>query len=521
MPRYIKSATFHPFLFAIYPVIALYAFNMGQSRLADAVRAFLIIPALAGFMLLSLKLLLKDWDRAALLTSFVFLLFFSYGHLVNRLSSSRFGPFLEGVPWLVAMAYLIIFLIVVYLIVFRMKSVGELTFGLNIMGLVLLIVPLYSIISFRYINRNPSQVDFIPATEEPAPVITKTQGLPDIYYIIPDGYAREDVLNNLYDLDNADFLTFLESSGFYVATDSHANYDQTALSVSSTLNLDYLDGYARELGVDSQNRDVLYNAIDHSRLRQLLEEAGYTFVDVNSGNPITQIKDATYYLTPSRSLVINYFEREILANSVIGRVVENDLVDQYRARLVNEFELGAGLGWIASPKFVFIHIVAPHPPFVFAASGDPVIPPELVMRDGSRYPGSREDYLQGYREQLLFVNRQLETMISSILAQSTTTPVIILQGDHGPGAYLDWSSAENSCIIERTAILNAYLIPGVDPSELYAEITPVNTFRLVLNTVLGTDYRMLPDRTYMPTWDLPFDFIDVTQKDESCSVLGK
>ena len=124
MPRFIKSIPFHPFFFAIYPVLALYAFNMGQSRLSDAVRVFLIIPALAGLVLISVKFLLKDWGRAALLTSFVFLLFFSYGHLVNRLSSSRFGPFLEGVPWLVALVYLIFFLAGVYLIVFRMKVGG-------------------------------------------------------------------------------------------------------------------------------------------------------------------------------------------------------------------------------------------------------------------------------------------------------------------------------------------------------------------------------------------------------------
>jgi len=492
---------------------------MGQSPLADTVRVFLALLVLAGLVLIILKNLFNHLHRAALLTSFLFLLFFSYGHLVNRLASSRFEPILEKVPWLVATIYLLIFLAGMYLIAFnKVKATTELTLGLNFMSLVLLILPMYSIVSFRYLNHNPGQVDFIQATEEPAQVITKTGSLPDIYYIIPDGYARGDVLLDLYDLDNAEFLTFLESKGFYVAADSHANYDQTALSVSSTLNLDYLDGYARELGVDSQNRDVLYNAIDHSRLRQQLEEAGYTFVDVNSGNPITQIKDAAYYLTPSRSLVINYFEREILANSVIGRVVENDLVAQYRARLLNEFQLGADLGWIDSPKFVFIHIVAPHPPFVFDSAGNPVDPPELVMRDGSRYPGSREDYLRGYREQLLFVNGQLETMISEILAHSDSTPVIILQGDHGPGAYLDWSSAENSCIIERTAILNAYLIPGVDPAQLYPGITPVNTFRLVLNTILGTKYRLLPDRTYMPTWDRPYYFVDVTDKAESCTI---
>jgi len=516
-----RKVVLHPFLFAAYPVIALYAFNMGQSRLADALRAFVLLPLLAGIVLVLLKLILKDWGRAGLLTSLGFLLFFSYGHLVNRLSTTRFGPFLGQQPWFIAAAYGLIFVIGVYVIAFRMKNSGELTLVLNGMSIVLLVLPVYSIMLFSYANRAPSQTSFLPTNSEPTQTITPGPMLPDIYYIIPDGYARQDVLNDLYELDYSAFINYLESKGFYVADSSHSNYDQTALSVASSLNFDYLDAYAATLGKESQNRDPLYNAIDHSRLRQALEQAGYTFVDVNSGNPITQIKDAPYYLTPSRSLLVNYFEREILAGSIIGTVVESDITEQYRARLLNEFELGADLSWIASPKFVFIHIVAPHPPFVFEAKGNPVTPPELVMRDGSRYPGTREDYLKGYREQLLFINHQLEFMIDSILSHSATPPVIVLQADHGPGAYLDWSSADNSCIIERTAILNAYLLPEVNEDVLYPEITPVNTFRLVLNTYLGTDYPLLKDSTYMPTWDMPYDFIDVTEKDESCTVLIK
>jgi hypothetical protein len=514
-----RKLVIHPVLFSLYPVIAMYAFNMGQARLTDTLRASLILPACALIVMLLLCLVLKDLHKAGLLTSLTFLLFFSYGHLVNRLSSSRLGPLLEKTPWLIATIYTLVFIFGVYLIVAGLKQAGELTFALNVMGLVLLVIPLSAIISFTLENPAPTQASFLPATEEPAQSANPVSDLPDIYYIIPDGYARGDVLLNFYQLDNSEFIEFLESRGFYIASASHANYDQTALSVSSTLNFDYLDGYVAELGVDSQNRDVLYNAIDHSRLRQVLEGAGYTIVDVNSGNPITQIKDADYYLTPSRSLFINYFERELLAGSVIGRVVENDLVEQYRARMLNEFALSADLDWISSPKFVFIHFVAPHPPFVFDADGNPVDPPELVMRDGSRYPGSREDYIQGYRQQLLFINNQLETMIDSILSEYVSPPVIILQADHGPGAYLDWSSAENSCIVERTAILNAYLLPGFKSNGLNPEITPVNTFRLVLNTYLGMDYEILPDRIYMPSWDRPYDFIDVTEQDESCKTI--
>jgi hypothetical protein len=516
-----RKLSIHPILFALYPVIAMYAFNMGQARLADTLRAAVFLPICAVILMCLLRLVIKDFPRAGLLTSLSFMLFFSYGHLINRLISSRFEPFLEKAPWLIAVIYSIVFLLGIYLIVFRIKSIGELTFSLNVMGLVLLILPLYSIISFKLENPAPTQADFIAATGESTQAITPGLDMPDVYYIIADGYARSDVLSSLYQLDNTEFTDFLESRGFYIASASHANYDQTALSVSSAMNFDYLDGYVDQLGVDSQNRDVLYNAIGHSRLRQALEAAGYAIVDVNSGNPITQIKDADYYLTPSRSQIVNYFERELLAGSVIGRVVENDLVEQYRARMLNEFELGADLEWIASPKFIFIHFIAPHPPFVFDAEGNPVEPPELVMRDGSRYPGTREDYINGYRQQVIFINDRLETMIDAILSAYESPPVIILQGDHGPGAYLDWSSNENSCIFERTAILNAYLIPGVGPELLYPEITPVNSFRIVLNTLLGTDYALLPDNVYMPTWDMPYDFIDVTEEADSCSPITR
>jgi hypothetical protein len=514
-----RKVILHPFLFAMYPVIALFAFNMGQSRVTDALRACVVLPLMAGFLLLILGRVLKDNARAGMLVTLSFLLFFSYGHLVNRLASTRFGPFLEKTPWLIAVVYSIIFLLGVLLVVIKIKDSGNITFALNVMGLVLLVLPLYSIISFSLANPAPSQAAFLPATDEPEQNIIPPGDLPDIYYIIPDGYARSDVLARLYDLDNSEFLDYLASRGFYIASASHANYDQTALSVSSSLNYDYLDGYARELGSESQNRDVLYNAISHSRLRQVLEAAGYTIVDVNSGSPITQIKDADYYLTPSRSLLINYFERELLAGSVIGRVVENDLVEQYRARMLNEFELSMNLDWIQSPKFVFIHLLAPHPPFVFAADGAPVEPIEFIMSDGSRFPGTREDYIEGYRQQLLFINAQLQAMIEGILSQYETPPVMIIQGDHGPGAYLDWASAADSCILERTAILNAYLIPGVEAGVLYPEITPVNSFRVVLNTILGTNYTLLEDVTYMPPWEKPYDFIEVTGSDESCTPL--
>ena len=58
---------------------------------------------------------------------------------------------------------------------------------------------------------------------------------PAIYYIILDGYARSEVMRELFDFDNTAFLERLERKGFFVARGSNANYCQTPLSRLSSL----------------------------------------------------------------------------------------------------------------------------------------------------------------------------------------------------------------------------------------------------------------------------------------------
>ena len=111
----------------------------------------------------------------------------------------------------------------------------------------------------------------------------------------------------------------------------------------------------------------------------------------------------------------------------------------------------------------------------------------------------------GYRAQVQFLNRELERIIGEILAQLETTPVIIIQADHGP----DSNSGRQDYVQERMTILNAILMP--DGSDvLYPHLTPVNTFRLIFNQVFGGNYDRLPDRALYSEYETPFDFIDVT-----------
>ena len=113
------------------------------------------------------------------------------------------------------------------------------------------------------------------------------------------------------------------------------------------------------------------------------------------------------------------------------------------------------------------------------------------------------------------IDSQIQPVIEGILAKSKTPPVIIIQADHGPGAYLIWESPEQSNLQERFSILNAYYLPDGGEAALYPSITPVNSFRVVLNQLFNAGLELLPDKNYFTTWKHPYEFIDVTDKVQS------
>ena len=60
------------------------------------------------------------------------------------------------------------------------------------------------------------------------------------------------------------------------------------------------------------------------------------------------------------------------------------------------------------------------------------------------------------------------------------------------------------------SILNAYYFPGRNYGGLYERISPVNSFRVVLNTFFGAGLDLLPDKNFFSTWSDPYTFIDVS-----------
>jgi hypothetical protein len=340
---------------------------------------------------------------------------------------------------------------------------------------------------------------------------------PDIYYVILDGYGREDMLRELYGVENGPFLGQLRDMGFVIADDGHSNYMQTGLSLSSSLNLQYLDEQIQTWGQGSADRRLPAEMIQHSLARAFLEARGYRTVNVLSGFYSTEIPDADEHVGLDRPFGINVYEQFWIMYSPLQELVPKDEYgypvwgySMHRERIVRGLESLAEVSAESGPKFVFAHVLAAHPPFVFREDGSPV--PEYrpyLVSDGDSTYESRDEYVSGYAGQVAFVNQQLLEAVRIILRNSMRPPVIILQGDHGPRSTKVQSGAQASCFWERASIFNAYYLPEEYRAALYPSITPVNTFRLVFREIFHADYPPLEDKTFYSSWAAPYRMTDV------------
>lgn len=348
---------------------------------------------------------------------------------------------------------------------------------------------------------------------------------PDIYVIILDGYARQDVIQDIYNVDNSAFIAQLEKLGFYVADQTHSNYVQTAYSMASFWNFDYLKPWNSSY----EYTQYLFEPIQNNRAFHLLDQIGYTTVSFEGEVQYTEIKSADLYL--SNFLPLNGFESLLLTDSPLEPLSNmfhwklpisnyNAHVQRIQYELHTLEEIPTS---IPGPKIVYSHIAIPHPPFVFDQNGNMIQNQQpYSLWDDITYRGGSADYRKGYREQVIYINHEIIKVITSILAKSKTTPIIVLMGDHGPASMFNWRLDTPGCVWERTSNLYAILLPGHQTDGiLYSTMTPVNTFRVIFNTYFGTDLPLLEDRSYLMSWQQPtlkVDVTDVRDSREGCTI---
>jgi len=525
----------YPALFGAFAVLSLFASNFDELQLGDLARPLLISLGVGAVLTAACQWLWRDRRRGSLVASGTLIAFFSYGHLLAGLSGiqisggslghHRFALMAMGLAWLVWTLWT----------GSRRRQHPALGQFLQGAAVVAVLVSGIGLLWRWRAAAVPLRPSILATTGEAGPL--DVGALPDIYYIVLDGYGRQDILSRYYHYDNSPFLTKLGELGFYVADLSTANYNQTVLSLAASLNMQYVQDLVGNQTLGAEGRVRLAEALKHSQVRAFLRARGYELVAFETGYSQTEIRDAEVFWGPESDSSrdehpllgqqISPFESLLLSTTGLRAVLDFDPLRQrlalasvgdphFQAHRVRVRYTLASLGTAAErpgPTFVIAHLISPHPPFVFEANGDPVANQGIYsLADADAFGGAPAEYVALYRAQLQYLNMLVIPALEDILRRSERPPVILLQGDHGPGAYFVWDSAEDSLLPERMSMLNAYYFPDGDYAGLDPAISPVNSFRVVLNTYFGETLPRLPDRSFFSSWDRPLDLIEVTDQ---------
>jgi hypothetical protein len=514
---FLQWLVIHPLLVAATPILLLFRCNIREYSLDVVYRPLVVACVAACAVWLVARLLTGEWRKSAIMCSWITLLFFSYGRVASHLTA-RWGA-VEGARLHAAQLLLpasAVTLAVAAWPVLRRLDPQRLTTVANVISVMAFVVQAGGIARFRIANARLPR--YCESENAVIASLKAPDTLPNIYCIVLDGYARFDTLRDVYGYNNSEFEDYLRGKGFYIAGKARSSYPYTILSLASLLNMTYLDGLASRVGADCQDAAPLYHMLRQNRVRRLAAACGYRFVAFASGYHPTDLTDADAYMAPPE-------QRREFVTGILGTTPllspKTNADNERRCRLY-AFDNIPRFARSPEPTFVFAHILAPHPPYLFERDGSPA--------DVDAFPGTstgnrlicrggltRSEAMQRYVDQLIFVNDRTKAMISRLLADSRVPPIIILQSDHGPCSFLSHDGMQDTYLQERMTVLSAYFMPGGDNGLLHEDISPVNAFRVLFNRYFGTSMLMLPDKSYYATGAALYRHTDVTNEIGSAS----
>jgi hypothetical protein len=471
----VKRIQPYAFLFAIQPLVVTY-FQIDKSF--SLLSVFLVaVGSLA--VTVALHFILRrvvDGDRASIAIGSMWIWFFSYSSF-RSLVFAVHGPTREMV---LILSWILLFVGCCWLVLKKTPVPQQVNRFFTIFAILLLVLGLIPSAKVVRADFKPSAV--VSRTDSTA-VRNPDVPRPDIYFVLVDSYPSSRALKEVLGIDNSTFIKSLQARGFSVATESHSNYPFTLLSLSSTLNMQYLPmspAPNNQAGLACNVRSV-ENAVGDNLVIGYLRSRGYSFVDLSIWGNLERKSDYQY----TSNYYVDRFLMELAHKTILSRpIIENVVVgleerydDYLKMRALEEVPALKG------PKFVYVHLYATHEPYVIDEFGQ-----KLPLTRRIFQSMSDKDLFQ---KQFWATTHQVERVVDAILRGSKTPPAIIVQGDHGPPVV-----GESRDL--RTSILNAFFLPGVADVRLPQDCSPVNSFRFLFNTYFDARLDFLENKHYAP-----------------------
>lgn len=322
---------------------------------------------------------------------------------------------------------------------------------------------------------------------------------PNIYYIIPDMFmgAREfeDMTGVSYGMDD-----ILEKRDFRVLDNYYSNAPITRLSLAHVFGSDYF------VDKDTKLTNDLIRALpwrDGGGVYQNLRRRGYNifyFVDTFVNPDCAPLADYCYTkknFFDAQDLVFlertPFFDMLSASGSTLAPVWRRLMKYPYYFEIPEILNTLPKKG--ASPSFTYLHFGLPHSPYRFNE--------KCEYYDA--YPPIREDKLKGsikaYAKQVKCAEKMYTRLVDQIL-ENDPDAWIIFQADHGVNYYgqstgEDIMALSDDAVARNLSILGAYRLPEQCLETIPQDMSPVNTFPVLLACLDGRSPELKPAQHYL------------------------
>lgn len=455
---------------------------------------------LSALLLLTGKFLTGSFSKGGIWASGVLVVFYFFGAFYDLLKGLSLPRLLTSYTILLSLILIFIIILLIYL----KRNQRSFARGQQYLNILFAIFTCIEIASLLYnIATNARQKNNYANQTVPVLKSLKSQQdtiNPDIFFIVFDEYTSSLALKKYYHYDNTGLDSILRTNHFYMAPKAQSNYNSTPLSISSCFNMQYFNRPME--GELSTTKHILqaWYSLEMSQGPKLLAEKGYDVYNFG-------LSDLDHYPVNTSRYFSEYETLSLYQETLWGRI-ERDIwwnlnklnmpalrksdnkeytneANQYIARNLKNLRLTltALKEQNARPKFVFAHIMMPHPPFYLDQQGN-LQDEQTVM--GHQYAPAL------YLNQLVYCNKWIDSLSTAANQPFPRPRVVVIEGDHGFRDSSQIASRE-----KQFMNMNAYYFSDKDYSTLYDNISPVNTFKLIFNKYFHTELVLSKDSTIL------------------------
>ena len=170
-----KAVIIHPFLFALYPILTLYSYNIQQLPFRQIFLPTAIVIGGTVILFILLGLILKNYSKSGIIVSAFLLIFFTYGHTND----------------VIRYLLLLIFIIGTYYLIKSKKDLSKFTSIANMTSAALILISV-SVIFAKQLGSSSESISNNYKMEMVKPALNEDQisNLPDILFLSQLGLYR-------------------------------------------------------------------------------------------------------------------------------------------------------------------------------------------------------------------------------------------------------------------------------------------------------------------------------------------